>query len=62
MTEAEAEAEEFRLQPNVDAVDRTPDFAYFDENGPNTKVFKPAIQEREIQARALQVCARHSNL
>ena len=34
--------------------DRTPDFVDFDEKRPNTKVFKPAIEEREIQARALR--------
>ena len=54
MTEEEAELEEFRLQPHVDAVDRTPDFVFFDEEGPNTKVWKPAIAEREIQARGLR--------
>lgn len=53
MTEEEAELEEFRLQPHVDAVDLVPDFVYFDGDRP-TKIFKPAISEREIQARALR--------
>ena len=53
MTEEEFEAKKFWLQPHVDAVDLTPDFVFFDEKGPNTKVFKPAIEEREIQAKAL---------
>ena len=52
MTEEEAEREEFRLQPHVDAVDLVPDFVYFDGDRP-TKIFKPAIAQREIQARAL---------
>ena len=38
----------------MDAVDLTPDFVFFDEKGPNTRVFKPAIEEREIQAKALR--------
>ena len=54
MTEAEAEAEEFRLQPEVHASDFFPDELYFDEPQPVNKVFKPAITEREIQARALR--------
>ena len=53
MNEAEAELEEFRLQPHVDAVDLVPDFVYFDGDRP-TKIWKPAISEREIQARGLQ--------
>lgn len=53
MTEAEAEAEEFRLQPEVHS-DFFPDELYFDEPQPVNKVFKPAITEREIQARALR--------
>lgn len=53
MTEEEAELEEFRFQPHVDQVDLAPDWVFFDEAQPVTKVFKPAISEREIQARAL---------
>jgi hypothetical protein len=53
MTEEEAEREEFRLQPHVDAVDIVPDFVHFDEPK-RPKIFKPAISEREIQARALR--------
>ena len=55
MTEEESELEEFRLQPPVDAGDLFPDELYFDEEQPvNTRVFKPAIAEREIQAQALK--------
>ena len=53
MTEEESEAEEFRLQPHRGGVDIVPDFVYFDEPQPVTKVFRPAVSEREIQARAL---------
>ncbi len=52
MTEEEAELEEFRLQPHVDAVDIFPDELYFDGDRP-TKAWKPAISQREIQRRAL---------
>jgi hypothetical protein len=52
MTEEEAELEEFRLQPPVDAVDLVPDFVYFDGDRP-TKIWKAAISQRAIQRRAL---------
>jgi hypothetical protein len=54
MTEEEFEAEEFRLQPDVDHTDIFPEELYFDEPQPAPKVWKPAISENEIQASALR--------
>jgi hypothetical protein len=57
MTEEEAERIELRRQPHVDAVDLVPDFVYCDEPKRRPKIFKPAISEREIQARAMRFAA-----
>ena len=60
MTEEEAEAEEFRLQPEVHGerlLSRR--ILDFDEEQPVRKTFKPAIDEREIQARALRFGRQH---
>jgi len=53
VNKAEAEREEFRLQPHVPPGDLVPDFVHFDEPK-RPKTFKRAIPEREIRKRALQ--------
>ena len=56
MTEEEAnrqEFREFRLRSQAGDVDLVPDFVYCDEPK-RSKIFKPVISEREIQARALR--------
>ena len=56
MTEEEAsraEFREFQLRSRAGDVDLVPDFVYCDEPK-RSKIFKPVISEREIQARALR--------